>query len=134
MIKKEIRINYSGNDFYRKYIEIYKPVYLSILKYIHKKDVPLCEKEIEVYCTFIRYYNISEITNKEKRYSHLLGRDMRRVMRNELGMNTQLFNVYINKLREKKILLKNGINKYFLIVEHPDTVLSFRFVKNDKGS
>lgn len=123
--KIEIPIQVDEKDFYRKYLEIYKPILLSVLKQINNTEVKLYQKELDILSEMLFYANKSGDINNHDKY--IFNSKIRKEIRENVGLDVQGFNTHLSNMRAKKLIIDNKINQYCLIRKYDNLYLTFKF-------
>jgi hypothetical protein len=125
-----IPITVTEQKFYRQFLEIYKPVILSILKQVNGSDVKLYQKELDILSEMLYYAN--RIPNLENYQDYIFNSAIRKEIRTNVGLDTQTFNTHLSNMRSKKIIENNRINHYLIISAVKQVKLTFKFdIKNE---
>lgn len=105
-------------------------VYLNTINWTLSE--PLTESEIEV-LSYLLYYNnmyYKEIKSDSIRYDLLFSSTIKKKIREEFNIEPQKFEVYLNKLRKKNIIIDNQLSNKVVI--YLDNKLEIRFSVEEK--
>lgn len=109
---KEITVECSSpEELIRKYLSVWEGI------------VKLTEKEKQVFIAIFLEFTTNKMKDDDATWEYVFSTAVRTRIRKELGISTSYWNVILNSLRNKKVLLGNRIDPRLI-----PSNLSFNFV------